>query len=64
MISTSDSLNTIEFKDYYIILPNTGTNQKCNALYNKKIKKRFVKKSNLVLLMRVIKMIIFYQFKK
>ena len=44
MISTSDSLNTIEFKDYYIILPNTGTNQKCNALYNKKIKKKVCKK--------------------
>ena len=44
MISSSDSLNTVELKDYYIILPYSGTNLKCNLFYDRKIKKKLCKK--------------------
>jgi UDP-N-acetylglucosamine 4,6-dehydratase/5-epimerase len=44
MISSPDSLNTVEFKDYYVILPNSDTHLKCNAYYITKIKSKICKK--------------------
>ncbi|MDA7473176.1 UDP-N-acetylglucosamine 4,6-dehydratase (inverting) [Candidatus Pelagibacter ubique] len=38
MISESDSQNTIEFKNYYIILPNSNIHQENRKFYQKQIK--------------------------
>ena len=44
MISSSDSLNTIEFKDKYIILPNSNYHNKSSSYYKKLISKKKCKK--------------------
>ena len=47
MITESDSLNTIELKNYYVILPNTFSNNKIlktRSYYKNKFKGKNVKR--------------------
>ena len=60
MITESDSLNTVEFNKYYVILPNTFAEGKINTtreFYKKNLKPKMLKKVS-VITQKIIKIFI------